>query len=199
MVDRILVPIDGSEESDRALMKALEIAEEEDAVLDIFHVVERQPILYGEYPFAEYPQGWVGEKTGGPVQEYPKWVENYNESLVKHTEQYFSQALEKLNKKKSEETVTNLETAMGDPTDRILDKIEKGDYGLVVMGSRGLSATDRFLLEKKQISAKYVQTESKEQSAVDRCILGSVSNRVKSEADIPVRLFNKEGEEITDE
>jgi nucleotide-binding universal stress UspA family protein len=175
-------------------MKALEIIEEEGGVLDIFHVVERQPIPYGEYPFAEYPQGWVGENPVSGVQEYPKWAENYNERLVKHTENYFSQALEKVNEKKSEKTVTNLEIATGNPADRILDKIEEGNYDLVVMGSTGLSAIDRFLLEKKQISAKYVQTESRGQSAIDSCLLGSVSNRVKAETETPVKLFNKEGE-----
>ncbi len=174
MVDRILVPIDGSEESDKALMKALEIAEDEDAVLDIFHVVERQPIPYGEYPFAEFPQGWVGEKPEGPVQGYPKWAEKVDENMIEHAENYFSQALEKVNEKKSEETVTNLEIATGNPADRILDKIEKGDYDLVVMGSRGLGRVERFLL-------------------------GSVSLRVKSGEDVPVRCFNKEGEEITND
>ena len=171
MVDKILVPIDGSEESDKALLKALEIAEEEKAALDMFHVVERQPIPYGEYPFAEYPQGWVGEKPGGHVQGYPKWAEKYNKNMIEHAENYFSQAFEKVEEKKSEETVTNLEIATGNPSDKILDKIEEGDYDLVVMGSSGLGRVERFLL-------------------------GSVSKRVKSESEVPVKLFNKEGEEI---
>ncbi len=67
------------------------------------------------------------------------------------------------------------------------------------MGSTGLSAIDRFLLEKKQISAKYVQTERQGQSAIDSCLLGSVSNRVKSETETQVKLFNKEGEEVTND
>lgn len=94
--------------------------------------------------------------------------------MIEHAENYFSQALKKVKEKKSEETVTDLGIATGNPSDRILDKIEKGDYDLVVMGSRGLGRVERFLL-------------------------GSVSKRVKSESDVPVKLFNKEGEEITNE
>ena len=173
MVDKILVPIDGSEQSDKALMKALEIAEAEDADLDLFHVVERQPLPYGEYPFTKYPLGWVKGMPGfTDPRRYPQWAKSFNESYIEHAEHYFSQALKKVKQKKSRAIETNLEIATGNPVDRILDKIEEGDYDMVIMGSTGLGAVGRFLL-------------------------GSVSTRVKSETEIPVKFFNEDGEEVS--
>lgn len=169
---KILVPIDGSEQADMALTRALEIAEKEGADLDIFHVVERYPLPYGTYPFTNYPLGWVRGMPGfKDPRMYPKWASSFTDKYVEHSEHYFGQALDKINETKSDEVVTNLEITTGNPVDRILEKAEDGDYDLIVMGSTGLGAIGRFLL-------------------------GSVSSRVESEIDIPVKLFNKDGEEV---
>ncbi len=106
-------------------MKAVEIAEAEDAYLDIFHVVERQPLPNGEYSFTKYPLGWVKGMLGfTDPRRYPQWAKSFNESYFEYAEHYFSQALKKVEEKKSRDIETDLEIATGNPVDRILDKIE---------------------------------------------------------------------------
>jgi hypothetical protein len=75
--------------------------------LDIFHVVERQPLPYGEYPFTKYPLGWVKGMPGfTDPRRYPQWVKSFNESYFEHAEHYLSQALKKVEEKKSEDVET---------------------------------------------------------------------------------------------
>lgn len=172
MVNKILVPIDGSEQSDVALMKALEIAEKEDAELVLFHVAEREPIPYMDYPFRLNTINWLRGITGyNNPRMYPTWAADFNKRYKEHAENYFSKALEKVNETKNKEIKTSLEIVEGNPVDRILDKVEDEDFDLIVMGSTGLGSIERF-------------------------IVGSVSKGVKSQSNIPVKLYNSEGNEV---
>jgi len=173
MVDKILVPTDGSEQAHEALKKALDIAEEENAEVTLMHVISRKPIPMAPYPYAAYPTPWLLGAPGYVLPfAYPVWAQQYEEGLVEQTEKFFNKALDK-----AEEVAPDVDVELmltqGKPAEKILDVSEDIDYDLIVMGSTGLGDVGRFLL-------------------------GSVSSRVKSNSDIPVRIFNGEGEEIED-
>lgn len=175
MVGKILVPIDGSEQAHIALVKALNLAKEEDAEVTVMHVIERKPFLMAPYPYAAYPSPWLmgyaGYALPGPFA-FPAWAESYEEKLEEHSKEVFNEAMEK-----AEEIAPDVEIksklTIGKPAAKILDVSEEEDYDLIMMGSTGLGDIGRFLL-------------------------GSVSSRVKSNSEIPVRIFNKEGKEIED-
>ena len=67
MYDSILVAIDGSETSDRALQEAIDLATDQKAALRILHVIDVSPAYLSvdtPYPFVEYQQAMqaAGEK-----------------------------------------------------------------------------------------------------------------------------------------
>ena len=172
MVKKILVPIDGSIESDKALTRAREIAEKDGAEMVLYHVAERRPIPIKNYPFSDYPLGWLRGVTGyNSPSLYPTWAEEFDTKYEAHLEDYFHQALKKVNEEKTDKVKTSLVVEAGDPVDRILDKSKDENFDLIVMGSTGLGSVDRFLF-------------------------GSVSNGVKTHSKIPVKLYNKEGKEV---
>lgn len=175
MVNKILVPIDGSEEADVALRKALEIAKDENAKVTIMHVIERRPIPMVPYPYAAYPYARariMGRSGYGIPSGYPIWANRFDEQLDEHTVEMFKEVKEKI-----EEIAPDIEKDIliqpGKPSETILDVAKENDYDLIVMGATGLGDIGRFLL-------------------------GSVSSRVKKNSEIPVRIFTSDGEEIED-
>ncbi|TGK34871.1 universal stress protein [Leptospira gomenensis] len=122
-IKKILVPVDGSESSKKALEMAIAIAKAANASLTILEVIEEFGPLPGYYEKA--PEGkdrvkWIAEqrfeKIHSPLDESPdtiKW-----DRLV-------------------------LE---GYPADTIVETAAKGKYDMIVIGSRGLSAVGRFLV-----------------------------------------------------
>ncbi|EKR62394.1 universal stress family protein [Leptospira weilii str. 2006001853] len=121
-IKKILVPVDGSESSKKALEVAIAIAKAANANLTILEVIEEFGPLPGYYEKA--PEGkdrvkWISEqrfeKIHSPLDESPdlKW-----DRLV-------------------------LE---GYPADTIVETATKGNYDMIVIGSRGLSAVGRFLV-----------------------------------------------------
>lgn len=170
MVDKILVPIDGSEQAHTALEKSLEIAKEENADVTLLHVIEITPIPMSPYPFAAYPAPYLMGRSGYTLHfRLPVWAEQYGDELAEHSRGVIDEAMEKANEIAPGVDIESMILA-GKPAPKILDVSEEGDYDLIVMGSTGLGDIGRFLM-------------------------GSVSSRVKANSKIPVRIFNEKGEE----
>lgn len=114
MISRILVPVDGSENSFRALEQALFIAKSTGAAITAVHVIERPPTVYVE------SQKLLDELLANYRRESEKILD------------------------KSQETAqgkgVKLETALleGDPASNITAYAEKEGCDLIVIGSRGL-------------------------------------------------------------
>ncbi len=121
---KILVPIDGSEHSDKALAKAKEIAVNMASDVTILNVIS-------------------------PMYDYRRRA--YNKDLYREDERTTlreSNTLLHDAMKIFEDFEGNADSLYkrGDTAEIILNFTEEGDYDLVVMGSRGMGAVSRTLL-----------------------------------------------------
>lgn len=118
---KVLVPIDGSESSKRALEMAIVIARSADAQLTVLEVIEEFGPLPGYYEAAP------------PGADRIKWI----------SEQRF----EKIHPMLDEEKIKwERRVEEGYAADRIVEIAEKGNYDMIVIGSRGLNPIGRFLM-----------------------------------------------------
>lgn len=128
MYKKILIPIDGSEGSDRAIAHCLRMLENENPEkVVLFHV-------------CSYPQQL--EPYSGKVRAYMNKVK---EDLGEHGEELLAEAKNKISEK---HPLVNVETKMvwGEPKYEIVDEAAEGKYNLLIMGSRGLSGIKSLFL-----------------------------------------------------
>ena len=120
MYDRILVPTDGSDQSERAFEQALDLALTYDAELHLLNVVDVSSL--------------AGEFDSVAV------VDSLEESGRKMTH--------RLRDRAEEAGVETVETLVreGVPYSTILDYADDNDVDLVVMGTHGRTGLDRYLL-----------------------------------------------------
>ncbi|MEM0168688.1 MAG: universal stress protein [Metallosphaera sp.] len=130
MFENILVPIDGSPHSYKALELAIDLAKRYGSVIYVIEVVD-ETIFYGSGVL--------------PPLEAVK-------SLEKKAKEDVSKALKEVEKSGIRAAGETLE---GDPATVILDYVSKNPISLVVIGSRGLSKLKRVLLGS--VSSRVVQ------------------------------------------
>jgi nucleotide-binding universal stress UspA family protein len=123
MFSKILVGIDGSDFSLRALEHALFLKEKCGSSVTAVHVVPLPPAMYGDDPSA--------------AMKFLEYLETNGQKIL-------SKAKELAEKKNLVIATVMIERA--DPADEILKLSEKDDYDLIVLGSRGLSGIRKFLL-----------------------------------------------------
>jgi nucleotide-binding universal stress UspA family protein len=147
---KILVPIDGSKSADKALDFALDLAKKYSAEIKIITVFdEPSPSLLA--------QGTVF---------VPSTTENYLEKARDFHKKTLIEAKKKAKKVNPKIKVSqNLLT--GRPADTIVEKAQKEEFDLIVMGSRGLGG-------------------------IKELLLGSVSDRVADRASCPVLIVKNE-------
>ena len=113
-LDRILVPVDGSNQSKEALRRAAFIARQFDASITLLSVVE----------FGKVMSGVQQVSTGGYMPE--------------HLTAGAEEMLKKMAKLVPEDIHVETEALLGDPAEVVVEEAEEEHYDLVVMGSRGL-------------------------------------------------------------
>ena len=122
MLSRILVPVDGSDNSYRALDAALFLSEKLDAKVTAINVTEDLPVLYFE-----------SEKLLRELLEAYK-----KENLL---------VLSKCSEIATEKGLTiDTKLLQGNPSSVILDFCEKEKYDIIVMGSRGMGKFKELVL-----------------------------------------------------
>ncbi len=131
MYKKILLPTDGSKNSEKAIAHALTIAEFEDAEIVILNVVD-SVYLTG------LPEEDLITKSEMILEEESKKVTSRVESIIKEIE------AEKGSKGKDIKMSTR--TVEGNAADVILKISEKEDIDLIVIASSGKHMLDRFLL-----------------------------------------------------
>ncbi len=131
MYNKILLPTDGSKNSERAIAHALTIAEFEDAEIVILNVVD-SVYLTG------LPEEDLITKSEMILEEESKKVTSRVESIIKEIEQ------EKGSEGKDIKISTK--TIEGNAADVILKTSESEDIDLIVIASSGKHMLDRFLL-----------------------------------------------------
>jgi nucleotide-binding universal stress UspA family protein len=134
MYSQILVPLDGSENSERALPHAQELARVSGATLHLIQVVSRSEELAmvqgGGYDFlaAEYSQDLVRE---------------YIAARINRASEYLKEAARRL-----ETEGIKAETAVreGAAAENITQYAQENGIDLIIMGTRGQGGIQRFLL-----------------------------------------------------
>lgn len=119
---KILVAIDGSNNSERALIEAKKLGEYMDGVITILTVLKPLAIpYYGKSELAKID----------------------NENIERSKQEILDDAFEEF-----EDYPGEIKTKLrkGNPADEILEEAEEGAYDLIIMGSRGLGAFSRTIL-----------------------------------------------------
>lgn len=128
MFQNILVAIDGSEVSTRALETAVELSEKFGAGLHLFHVVREMQVPLNP----------------GLMEEYEKLQRERHDLLSATGEQLLNQA------KRTAEAkgIASVESDVGagDPATAIVDYAARNQIDLIVIGSRGLGQVAGLLL-----------------------------------------------------
>ena len=112
LITSILVPVDGSDPSEKALNYALNMAEKHDAKVEILTVVDE-------------------------VKMAPDWAREYSEKLREQGEEALASTFSKAVRQKPNIRISKC-LAEGYASEEILKCAEKGHHDLIVMGSRGM-------------------------------------------------------------
>jgi nucleotide-binding universal stress UspA family protein len=122
MVNKILVPVDGSDHAFKALDLAADLAAKDGANVVLLYVIASRELPESIRHFAEV------EHIDGP----PEWI--YEKLVAKNIVQA---ALERVQEKGLKKVETILRE--GDPAKVIADMANTQGFDMVVMGTRGLS------------------------------------------------------------
>ena len=136
MFSRILVPIDGSKPSDKAIMIAVDIAMQNNSYIEILHVSQTPEIV---------------PSSSTDINEVPtrssiryKMVQDYYSYSLKKSKEMLQIKLEMV-KKISPELEIDAKLLPGNPGEEIIKRSKEGKFDLIVMGSSGLGLR-RYLL-----------------------------------------------------
>jgi len=122
MIEKILVPVDGSEQSYKAIQFAADLAKQNDATIYLLHVFKLSVI----------PEG-----LGGYIMTDRVELQALGNKIIALAEDEA--------KKKG---VTHIETTVieGDPSERIINYAKDHDVDIIVIGSRGLGTFKGLLM-----------------------------------------------------
>jgi nucleotide-binding universal stress UspA family protein len=131
LIKKIIVPIDGSEHSDRALSYALDLAEKYSAEVKLLSVA--QPVV-----------------AMGPLYSIQPMMSPSSTTIyVKEIEAAHKNMLEKALKTAEEAKPTikiSKQLVNGRPADKIVEIASNENFDLIVMGSRGTGGIKEFFL-----------------------------------------------------
>lgn len=119
---RILVAVDGSKEAERAFFKAIKVAQRNDAVLVITHILD------------------IGAYTT---------FEGFDKSLTDRVYNYAEELLNDYEQKAKENGLTKVEKVLeyGSPKVKIAKEVPKEhNIDLILCGATGLNAVERFII-----------------------------------------------------
>lgn len=131
VASKILVPVDGSDNSKRALVQAAKVAGNNGAEITIVHVIDMPPTVYVE-----------SQKLLNQL------LEKYRQESAKVLDEFDDVA---------KEQGIKVQTAIleGDAAESIVEYADKNGFDMIVMGSRGLGKVKGTLLGS--VSSKVLQ------------------------------------------
>jgi nucleotide-binding universal stress UspA family protein len=133
MFEKVLVALDGSELSNKALTFALDIAKKCSASITLYTVIPRTTVPVTPIPAA------IGPGVAPTIMaDYTKAIREGHEKMLK----------ENLEKAKKDHPDLKIDAKMGDgrPAETIVRASKEGNYDLIIMGSRGLSGIKKVFL-----------------------------------------------------
>jgi nucleotide-binding universal stress UspA family protein len=131
MIKNILVPIDGSEHSVRAMSYALDLAEKYSADIKLLSVA--QPVVATGSMFLTQP---ILPPASTAI--YVKEIEAAHEKIL-------AEALRKAKERKPNINISK-QLVNGRPADKIVKIANDGNFDLIVIGSRGAGGIKEFFL-----------------------------------------------------
>ena len=140
MFSRILIPIDGSEQSDKAMLIAVDIALQNKSYLELVHITQISEERI------RFDQNVKEEKA------YPLTNLSMKDKIINEYYLHIIAQLKDLLKKKYEEAkkiAPGLEISTklleGNPGEAIVKRSQEGDFDLIVMGSSGIGLRKQIL------------------------------------------------------
>ena len=126
MIDRILVPLDGSEYSDEALDYAIDMARKFSSEIILVHIVPTTAAVV------------TGPEVLGPslLLDLRKRLEENGQHILSSGEA----------KAKEAGVMVTAKLDYGNPADKIINMVKEENVSLIVMADRGLGAVARFFL-----------------------------------------------------
>jgi nucleotide-binding universal stress UspA family protein len=157
-MERILVALDGSEPSEKALDVASDIARAHDAELILLHVVSDQPLSEGERQMAEVEYldevlsglnaGGVLRSKGDPRVVAQQVLDQYADVARRLREAIGTRMLDQARARAADKGARTAAKLLepGDPATTILRVAKEQGVGMIVLGSRGLGDAKGLLL-----------------------------------------------------
>jgi nucleotide-binding universal stress UspA family protein len=141
LITKILVGVDGSENSLKALDYALELAEKFSASVHILNVFQA-PMEFVNSPNMVQPavSGYPQDLTA-----YPQNIVAFMKDLRKMHEETLSKATDRATRLKASVKVTS-ELKDGEPPSIIVDTASRGEFDLIVIGHKGESRFNELFL-----------------------------------------------------
>jgi len=134
-IKKILAAIDGSDKADQALDHALWLAEKINAEVEIFNAVAPVRVPAAS-PAAPGVTGTV---------YLPGWANTYYEEFRKQNEEMLDERFNR-SKERYPELKISKKIVEGKPRLEIVKEAEENNFGLIVMGSRGLGELEELVL-----------------------------------------------------
>jgi len=136
MIRKIIVPIDGSKHSDKALSYALDLAERYSAEIKLLSVA--QPVVAMGPAYSIQPMMIPSSTTLTSTALYVKEIEAAHKNILE-------EALKKAKETKPKIKISK-QLANGRPAEKIVEIANKEKFDLIVMGSRGTGGIKEFFL-----------------------------------------------------
>jgi nucleotide-binding universal stress UspA family protein len=133
MYNKFLIPVDGSERSQKAVEEGIKMASKVGGRVTIYHVVPDYNV------FVNY------DHTGIAYKSFINELERQGREILEDTQKKYSEY----------GVITETKLARGNPVQEICNEAKEGCYDIIVMGSRGLGDVFGFFLGS--VSSKVVR------------------------------------------
>lgn len=140
MIKSILVPVDGSEHSERAVMFAADLATAFEASISLLHVLGK---LSARKQLKDYLSALEADANLHEAE-----IESVRSALSESGEDAGKKVLADAEREARRKGVEHVSTAIkdGDPAKEILRLMDTGKYDLIVMGRRGIGSIRGLLM-----------------------------------------------------
>ena len=136
LFEKILIPIDGSQQAHEALVKGVELAKILGSKIEIIHITT----FSDEYtPFIA--KGNITTKESTP----PQWISEYLENIKQTHQKMIDEAFEYAKKAAPDLNIT-IKLLTGRAAENIIREADKGKFDLIVIGCRGLGGIKGLVL-----------------------------------------------------
>lgn len=133
MYRKILVAIDGSEQSYKCADFAYELAEKMNSEVLFLEVVPAIPVY------------------GGHEKSFQRDIQERDTQMIKEANEHIAKAAKKF---KEANIPFESQVLIGNPADNICETAEKKDVSLIIIGTRGMTGVSRFMMGS--VSSKVV-------------------------------------------